>query len=167
MDKSLWIQSSAQRFAASSGKAIVSDLCRPLILTTFHGTLGLDVVRQHAREVTAVFERANAEREPIVHIIDARGITMPSARVRRFWADRIHHSSAILEALLGTFVVLDTTLMRGTLTTTPSKTTPSATAQIVYVPSVEVAVALANVALAERGVPPISVQSLTGVERFR
>ena len=90
---------------------------------------------------------------PIVYVVDARGISMPSAMVRRHWADSINESRARLDAMLGTFIILDSAIVRGALTAIVWMT--DAAKRLSYVPNFEVALEMANATLVANGHPRV------------
>lgn len=141
------------------GIAAVTDRHLPLVVTTFRGTLELEAVHRHNTVATAIIERALRQHLSVVHIVDARGMEMPSAKVRRFWADRINESGATLEIIQGTFIVLDSALVRGALTAIAWMTSGAAN-RLTYVPTMDAALAAANAILVARGVPPVGAASL-------
>lgn len=132
--------------------AAVTDRHLPLLLTTFRGELTLEAVQRHSEHVTELIQQQLARRCPIAYVVDARGLSMPSAMIRRYWADQVNKSSSTLAALLGTFIVVDNTFLRGALTAIAWMT--DAAKSLEYSPSLEDAVERANARLVERGHPP-------------
>jgi hypothetical protein len=130
----------------------VTDRHLPLLLTTFRGELTLEAVQRHSDHVTELIEQQLARRSPIVYVVDARGLSMPSAMIRRYWADQVNKSSSTLAALLGTFIVVDNTFLRGALTAIAWMT--DAAKSLEYSPSLDDAVERANTRLVARGYPP-------------
>lgn len=141
----------ASKQAATSRSTIASITARhlPILVTTFRGELNLDAVRQHDEVATVMIAKALEQRRPVVYVVDARGISMPSAMVRRYWATQVNESRAVLDAMLGTFIVLDNTIVRGALTAILWMT--DAGKRLSYVPTFDVALERANALLAERG----------------
>lgn len=135
--------------------ASITDRHLPVLVTTFRGELDLEAVRQHDEVATVIIAKALEQRRPVVYVVDARGISMPSAMVRRYWATQVNESRAVLDAMLGTFIVLDNTIVRGALTAILWMT--DAGKRLSYVPTFDVALERANVLLAEHGHPPVDI----------
>lgn len=135
-------------------KTIASVTARhlPLVLSTFRGELDLESVQRHESEVNEILLAQLSRRNPVVYIVDARGLSMPSALVRRHWANRINESRSVLESLLGTFIVVDNAFLRGALTAIAWMTDAAKT--LVYAGSLEEAVQRANDRLIENGHAP-------------
>lgn len=133
--------------------ATVTDRHLPILLSTFRGSLELEAVRQHDKQVEAIIERSIKQNKPIVYVVDARGVSMPSAMVRRHWADSINESRARMDAMLGTFIILDSAIVRGALTAIVWMT--DAAKRLSYVPSFEVALEMANATLVANGHPRV------------
>lgn len=124
----------------------------PLVLSTFRGELTLEAVQRHETEVNEILVGQLARKQPVVYIVDARGLSMPSALVRRHWANRINESRSVLEALLGTFIVVDNAFLRGALTAIAWMTDAGNT--LVYAASLQDAVLRANERLVDNGHAP-------------
>lgn len=135
--------------------ATVTDRHLPILLSTFRGSLELEAVRQHDKQVEAIIERNIKQNKPIVYVVDARGVSMPSAMVRRHWADSINESRARMDAMLGTFIILDSAIVRGALTAIVWMT--DAAKRLSYVPSFEVALEMANATLVANGHPRVNL----------
>jgi hypothetical protein len=129
--------------------ASVTDRHLPVLLSTFRGELELNAVRHHDEQVSAIIAKSLEQRRPVVYVVDARGIAMPSAMVRRYWATQINESRAVLDSMLGTFIILDNAIVRGALTAIVWMT--DAAKRLSYVPTFEVALERANTLLSEQG----------------
>lgn len=136
-----------------SSLAAVDDTHLPLLITTFRGNIELDTAKWHHQATSAVLEYRRSHRLPVVYITDSRAMHVPSATVRKYWADIMNENEAIMNAMLGNFVVLDSAIMRGALTAIEWLTT--STRRIRYVASLEEAVAEGNRCLAEHGFEPV------------
>ncbi len=145
----------------SSSRTIVAvtDRHLPLVVSTLRGDLDLEAVHRHDRQVNDIIQEQLARGCPIVYVVDARGLSMPSAMVRRYWADRVNESRAVLEAMLGTFIVVDNPFLRGALTAIAWMTDAART--LSYAPSLEDAVHRANSTLIERGLSPVAFHPAT------
>lgn len=146
--------SQSQSPSQSRPRAIVAvtDRHLPLLLTTFRGELTLEAVQRHSGHVTELIQQQLDRRAPIVYVVDARGLSMPSAMIRRYWAEQVNKSSSTLAALLGTFIVIDNTFLRGALTAIAWMTDSAKSLE--YAPSLEEAVERANARLLAHGYPP-------------
>jgi len=127
----------------------VTDRHLPILLSTFRGEIELDALKQHDEEVTAVINKALDQRRPIVYVVDARGVAMPSAMVRRYWATQVNQSRAVLDSMLGTIIIIDSALLRGALTAIVWMT--DAGKRLSCVPTFDAALERANTLLGERG----------------
>lgn len=127
----------------------------PILLSTFRGEIELEALRQHDEEVTAIINKALEYRRPIVYVVDARGVAVPSAMVRRYWATQVNQSRAVLDSMLGTFIILDSALLRGALTAIVWMT--DAGKRLSYVPTFDAALDRANALLVERGHLPVTI----------
>ncbi len=132
----------------------VTDRHLPLLVSTLRGDLDLEAVHRHDRQVNDIIQEQLVRGCPIVYVVDARGLSMPSAMVRRYWADRVNESRAVLEAMLGTFIVVDNAFLRGALTAIAWMTDAART--LSYAPNLENAVERANATLVERGLSPVN-----------
>jgi hypothetical protein len=129
--------------------ASVTDRHLPILLSTLRGELELNAVRHHDEQVAVIIAKALEQRRPVVYVVDARGVAMPSAMVRRYWATQINESRAVLDSMLGTFIILDNAIVRGALTAIVWMT--DAAKRLSYVPTFEVALERANALLSEQG----------------
>lgn len=154
MKESVALVPNAHRETRVAPKTIASVTARhlPLVLSTFRGELTLESVQRHESEVNEILVGQLARKQPVVYIVDARGLSMPSALVRRHWANRINESRSVLEALLGTFIVVDNAFLRGALTAIAWMTDAGNT--LVYAASLQDAVLRANERLVEKGHAP-------------
>lgn len=144
--------------ASTNGRstiATVTDRHLPVLLSTFRGELELNAVRQHDEQVAVIIAKALEQRRPVVYVVDARGVAMPSAMVRRYWATQINASRAVLDSMLGTFIVLDNAIVRGALTAIVWMT--DAGKRLSYVPTFEVALERANGLLTGHGHSPVQI----------
>ncbi len=123
----------------------------PLMISTFRGPLDVDAARWHDEVSTKVIVRSLAEGRRVLHVVDARDVDVPSAQLRRFWADRISQSVGTLEAMLGVFVVIDKPILRGVLTAI--NWLCSDAGRVEYFPTLRDAVTLANVRFNAAGYP--------------
>jgi hypothetical protein len=140
---------------ARSTIATVTDRHLPILLSTFRGELELDAVRHHDEQVEVIIAKALEQRRPVVYVVDARGVAMPSAMVRRYWATQINESRAVLDSMLGTFIILDNAIVRGALTAIVWMT--DAAKRLSYVPSFDVALERANGLLTAHGHSPVDI----------
>jgi hypothetical protein len=79
---------------------------------------------------------------------------VPSAQLRKFWAERITQSVSTIEAMLGVFVVIDKPILRGVLTAI--NWICNEARRVEYFPTLRDAVNLANVRFAAAGYPAVS-----------
>ena len=142
----------------------VTDRHLPILLSTFRGELELGAVRQHDEQVTDIINKSITQSKPLVYVVDARGLATPSAMVRRYWANQINESRAVFDALLGTFIILDSAILRGALTAIVWMT--DGARRISYVPSFDVAVQRSNALLEAQGHPRVEI-SEAGLRSLR
>lgn len=157
--RSLGPTATLHRRSSSRTVVAVTDRHLPLLLSTLRGDLNLEAVQRHDRQVNDIIQEQLACRRSLVYVVDARGLSMPSAVVRRYWADRVNESRNVLEAMLGTFIVVDNTFLRGALTAIAWMT--DAARLLSYTPNLDDAVARANATLTERGLPPAKFHPAT------
>lgn len=126
----------------------------PLMLSTFRGPLDLDVARWHDEVSTKAITESLSQGRRVLHVIDARDVDVPSAQLRKFWAQRLSQSVPTLEAMLGVFVVIDKPILRGVLTAI--NWICKEARRVEYFPTLRDAVNLANVRFAAAGYPAVS-----------
>lgn len=139
--------------------AAVDDTHLPVLISTFRGHIELDMAQWHHRATSVILRHRHQLGQPIVYITDSRGMHVPSATVRKYWADIMKENEAMMNAMLGNFVVLDSPIMRGALTAIEWLTTLSR--RIHYVATMEQAEVEANRCLSERGYSPVALDGKT------
>lgn len=137
----------------------MDDTHLPLLITTFRGDIELDMAKWHHQATSTVLEYRRRHRLPVAYITDSRGMHVPSATVRKYWAEIMNENEAVLNAMLGNFVVMDSAIMRGALTAIEWLTT--STRRLRYVASLEEAVVEGNRCLAEHGFEPVKFEAST------
>jgi hypothetical protein len=126
----------------------------PLMISTFRGPLDLDVARWHDDVSSRAIAQSLAQGRRVLHVVDARDVDVPSAQLRKFWAERITQSASTIEAMLGVFVVIDKPILRGVLTAI--NWICNEARRVEYFPTLRDAVNLANVRFAAAGYPAVS-----------
>lgn len=139
--------------------AAVDDTYLPLVITTFRGNIELDMAQWHHSATSSVLLPRHRLGQPVVYITDARRMHVPSATVRKYWAEIMKENEAMMNALLGNVVVMDGPIMRGALTAIEWITTLSR--RIQYVATLERAVEEANHSLRQRGHAPVTLDGQT------
>jgi hypothetical protein len=100
-----------------TGRVVFDDRYAPLLIATFFGEMGLDSAEWFERTHTRALHRQIALGSKVVSISDATRSERPSPEVRRFWAENTQNSPpAVKAAMLGTFVVIDSAILRGAMT---------------------------------------------------
>lgn len=140
-----------------SSLAALDDTYLPLLITTFRGHIELDMARWHHQATSAVLDHRYRHRLPVGYITDSRGMHVPSATVRKYWAEIMNEREAVMNAMLCNVVVMDSSIMRGALTAIEWLTT--STRRIRYVASLEEAVAEGNRCLAEHGMEAVKLDA--------
>jgi hypothetical protein len=135
--------------------AAVDDTHLPVLISTFRGHIELDMAQWHHVATSVILRHRYSLGQPVVYITDSRGMHVPSATVRKYWADIMRENEAMMNAMLGNLVVLDSPIMRGALTAIEWLTT--LTRRIHYVATMEQAEIEANRCLRERGYPPVAL----------
>ena len=135
--------------------AALDDTHLPILITTFRGHIALEMAQWHHGATSRVLRQRHGLGLPIVYITDAHAMHVPSATVRKYWADIMKQNEAMMNAMLGNFVVLDNPVMRGALTAIEWVT--RLTQRIRYVATLEQAIVEANRVLVEHGHPPVSL----------
>lgn len=129
--------------------AAVDDSHLPVLISTFRGHIELEMAQWHHGATSVILRHRHQLGQPVVYITDSRGMHVPSATVRKYWADIMRENEAVMNAMLGNFVVLDSPIMRGALTAIEWLTTLSR--RIHYVATMEQAAVEANRCLSEHG----------------
>lgn len=129
----------------------------PIFVTTFEGRLDLDSVVWHDDLSTKAIANATRAGRRSIHIVDARRVEVPNAQLRRYWATRIQQSTGTLETMLGTFVVIDSPLLRGALTAIHWLCNEGR--RIEYFSTLAAAVAIADLRLAALGHAPTKLEA--------
>ena len=137
--------------------AALDDGHLPLLITTFRGHIELEMAQWHHGATSAVLERQRRLNQPVVYITDSRGMHVPSATVRKLWADIMKEHETTMNAMLGNFVVLDGPVMRGALTAIEWITTLKR--RIHYVATLDQAIVEGNRCLTERGFPAVTLDA--------
>lgn len=127
----------------------------PLMISTFRGPLDLEVARWHDDVSSKAIAQSLAQGRRVLHVVDARDVDVPSAQLRKFWAERITQSVSTLEAMLGVFVVIDKPILRGVLTAI--NWICNEARRVEYFPTLQDALNLANVRFSAAGYPSISI----------
>lgn len=127
----------------------------PLMISTFRGPLDIDAARWHHEVSSKVIAQSLARGTRVLHVVDARDVDVPSAQLRKFWAERISQSVSTIESMLGVFVVIDKPILRGVLTAI--NWICKEARRVEYFPTLGDALNLANVRFAAAGYPIISV----------
>jgi hypothetical protein len=135
--------------------AALDDTHLPILITTFRGHVTLEMAQWHHGETSRVLRRRHELRQPTVYITDAHAMHVPSATVRKYWAEIMKENEVMLNAMPGNFVVLDNAVMRGALTAIEWVTT--LTRRIRYVATLEQGIVEANRVLVEHGHAPVSL----------
>jgi hypothetical protein len=129
----------------------------PLMISTFRGPLDLEAARWHDEVSSKAIAQSLADGRRVLHVVDARDVDVPSAQLRKFWAERISQSVSTIEAMLGVFVVIDKPILRGVLTAI--NWICNEARRVEYFPTLNDAVNLANVRFAAAGYPTISLNA--------
>lgn len=129
--------------------AAVDDSHLPIVITTFRGNIELDMAQWHHGVTSSVLHPRFRNGQPTIYVTDARAMHVPSAVVRKYWADIMKENEAMMNRLLGNWVIMDNPIMRGALTAIEWFT--PLTRRIQYVAKMEHAVESANECLAAAG----------------
>lgn len=129
----------------------------PLVISTFRGPLDLEDARWHDELSSRTIQQSLAEGRRVLHVVDARDVDVPSAQLRKFWAERISESVTTLESMLGMFVVIDKPILRGVLTAI--NWICNEARRVEYFPTLGDALNLANVRFAATGYPLIAMDA--------
>jgi hypothetical protein len=100
-----------------TGAIVCDDRYGPLLVTTFIGVIDLEAARWFEEVHTRAILRQVALGRRVVSVNDSTQTGSPTPELRKFWSEMAERTSpTVLTAMLGTFVVLDSALMRGALT---------------------------------------------------
>lgn len=135
----------------------VDDSHLPLLVSTFRGSLDLDAVRWHDQETTRVIDACLTSGRRALQIVDARDVNVPSAQLRKYWADRIAQSVRTLDSMLGVFVVIDRPILRGVLTAI--NWICHEARRVEYFSTLDDAVNLVNIRFAAAGYQPVTIDT--------
>lgn len=143
--------------ARGTALAAVDDSHLPVVITTFRGHIELDMAQWHHTATFRVLSERHRLGHPTIYITDARGMHVPSAVVRKYWADIMKEHESMLNALLGNWVVMDGPVMRGALTAiewfTPLER------RIQYVANLQQALSRANASLVKGGYSSVTLNA--------
>lgn len=135
--------------------AAIDDTHLPVVITTFRGHIELEMAQWHHGVTSTVLNPRYRAGQPLIYVTDARAMHVPSAVVRKYWADIMKENEAMMNSLLGNWVVMDNPIMRGALTAiewfSPLKR------RIQYVANMEQAVSGANECLTQAGYSPVAL----------
>lgn len=129
----------------------------PLVISTFRGPLDLEDARWHDDISSRTIQQSLSEGRRILHVVDARDVDVPSAQLRKFWAERISQSVGTIESMLGVFVVIDKPILRGVLTAI--NWICNEARRVEYFPTLNDALNLANVRFSAAGYPTIAMDA--------
>jgi hypothetical protein len=129
----------------------------PVYVITYEGAVDMASARWLVERANPAFENALRGGQPVVSITDARTVDLPSAELRAYWAEQTVTYKAVMQKMLGTFVVLDSPILCGVLALMTQLV--SEVKNVEYVPSIREAVRIANKRLDARGWPPVAIEA--------
>lgn len=138
---------------------VLDDTYLPVVITTFKGEVDLEMAHWHEAATARVIQPRIRAGLPVVYITDARAMQVPSATVRKYWADLVEERAAEMTAMLATIVILDSPIMRGALTAVQWMVKSSN--RIHYVASLHKALVHANACLSQHNHPTVDLDAET------